>query len=208
MNDVRKMIYGTLIGFLGVVVFWLSFIYVSACGFTFTCQRAAHIVERTPVPTLIPVKHSESQVETGTIEFKKCEVAATELIGAWVSAGSPDSEPFPFSDVNGGSCVGTFANDIQPLFIENSLWYQGSIGCVSCHNSALTERSAGLDLTSYTAITKGKDILGGGAWESSSLFNVLVNQGLVPEGHSAEQAASGLVLFAGERVEEPATPTP
>jgi hypothetical protein len=141
-------------------------------------------------------------------EFNKCEIAATDLVGAWVVAESPESASFPFTDINGQPCEGTFAEDIQPLFVENSLWRSGTIGCVSCHNSALTERSAGLDLTSYTSITKGNDILGGGNWEASALFNVLANQGLVADGHSAEQVPSELVLYAGERVEEPATPTP
>lgn len=206
MNDVRRIIYGTVIGFLAVVVLWVTSLYLFSCGFTLTCKKAAPLVERTPIPTLIPAVHSESQMEV--VEFNKCEVAATDLVGAWVVADSPESASFPFTDVNGQPCEGTFAEDIQPLFVENSLWSTGSIGCVSCHNSALTERSAGLDLTSHTAITKGRDILGGGDWESSLLFNVLVNQGLVPEGHSADQAASGLILFAGEQVEEPATPTP
>jgi hypothetical protein len=207
MNDVRKLIYGTIILFLAVVISWVSVLYVASCGLTTSCKKAAHIVERTPVPTLIPAGHVP-ETDMAVVEFNKCEVAATDLVGAWVAADSPESASFAFTDVNGLPCEGTFAGDIQPLFVENSLWSIGSIGCVSCHNSALTERSAGLDLTSYTAITKGKDILGGGNWESSSLFNVLVNQGLVPEGHSAEQAASGLILFAGEQVEEPATPTP
>lgn len=56
MNDVRKMIYGTLIGFFLVLGFWLSIVYISACGLTFSCRQGAAKVERTPIPTLIPVK--------------------------------------------------------------------------------------------------------------------------------------------------------
>jgi len=55
-DDTRRLIYGTIIAFLVFIVFWLSIVYVSACGFTLTCIQAAHIVERTPIPTLIPVK--------------------------------------------------------------------------------------------------------------------------------------------------------
>ena len=218
MHDVRKMIYGTIIGFLGVLVFWFSLIYISACGFSLTCRQAAPLVERTPIPTLIPVRHSESQTEAGTNEFNECEVAANDLIGAWVAAGYSNSEPFPFSDVHGQPCEGTFAKDVQPLFVENSLWYPGSIGCVSCHNSALTERSAGLDLTTYKSMqlgsqradanAKGADIFGGGVWEESLLYEVLVNQGLVKVGHSKDSPANQLIVYAGEAVEAPATPTP
>jgi len=218
MNDVRKMVYGTLIGFFAVLLFWFSIIYISSCGFTLTCRQAAPKVDRTPIPTLIPAGHLESQMEVGAVEFNKCEVSADELIGAWVSAASPESEAFPFSDVDGGPCQGTFAQDIQPLFVENSLWYAGAIGCVSCHNSGLTERSAGLDLTSYEAMllgsgraeggAKGKDIFGGGNWEQSALHAFLVNKGFAPEGHSAESSPISLIVFAGEVTDVQATPTP
>jgi mono/diheme cytochrome c family protein len=55
-DDVRKVIYGTIIGFLVVVLSWLGLIYLSACGFTLSCYRATPLVVRTPIPTLIPVK--------------------------------------------------------------------------------------------------------------------------------------------------------
>jgi len=220
MNDVRKMIYGTIILFFGVLVFWLSTIYISACGLTFTCGQAVQKVDRTPIPTLIPAPHSDSQAEQPVMmAFNKCQVSATDLIGAWLTAKSPETETFPFSDVHGNSCEGTFVADIQPLFVENSLWYNGAIGCVSCHNSDLTERSAGLDLTSYKAIalgtrrvagatSAGTDIFGGGDWEKSLLHDVLVNKGLVAEGHSADTPATDVTVFAGNAVASVATATP
>lgn len=222
MNDVRKMIYGTMIAFLLFLVFWFSIVYISACGFTLTCNQAEHIIVRTPIPTLIPAPRAGSQAGEGMPEFNKCQVAATDLIGAWVSGGSSETEIFPFSDVNGQPCEGMFAEDIQPLFRENSLWYAGSIGCVSCHNSDLSDRSAGLDLTSYEAIllgarrvadstSAGTDILDGGAWETSILHEVLMNQKLVPEGHAKEAPGDPIFVFAGHSVSEAAvtvTPTP
>lgn len=218
MNDVRKMIYGTLIGFLGVVTVWLSVIYVSACGFTFSCNKYTPIVERTPIATLIPVKHSESQMQAGTTELNKCEVSATDLMGAWVSAGAPETDAFPFSDANGQPCEGTFEADIQWLFVENSLWYPSAIGCVSCHNSALTARSAGLDLTSYAGMqlgsgradagATGNDIFGNGNWERSTLFTVLTTQGMVPTGHSADVPPNDFTLYAGTPVKINETPSP
>ena len=222
MNDVRKMIYGTLIAFLLFLVFWFSIVYISACGFTLTCHQAEHIIVRTPIPTLIPAARVASQAGESMPEFDKCQVAATDLIGAWVSAGSSETEVFPFSDVNGRPCEGTFTEDIQPLFRENSLWYAGSIGCVSCHNADLSVRSGGLDLTSHEAIllgalrvagetSAGTDILGGGDWETSLLHEVLVNQKLVPEGHAKESPGDPIFVFAGHSVSEAAvtaTPTP
>ncbi len=55
-DDVRKVIYGTIIGFFLVVLSWLGIVYISACGFTLTCVQASPLVIRTPIPTLIPVK--------------------------------------------------------------------------------------------------------------------------------------------------------
>jgi hypothetical protein len=223
MNDVRKMIYGTIIGFFMLMAGWFSLIYISACGFTLTCYQASPLVIRTPIPTLIPAAHAENGgAENGTMEFNQCQVSATDLIGAWVTAGSPESEPFPFTDVSGNPCEGTFAEDIQHLFVENSLWFAGSLGCTSCHNAELTDRSGGLDLSSYQGIlagsnrsyegAKGTDILGDSNWESSALHEILIVQGLVPHGHSPDAPPiSPVFLYAGQQMTETevtATPTP
>jgi hypothetical protein len=112
--------------------------------------------------------------------------------------------------------------DIQPIFVENELWKKGEIGCVSCHNAELTDRSGGLDLSSYNAVllgsrrvagstSPGNDIFAKGDWEKSVLFDVLAHQGLVPAGHSADVPAEPFILFAGQKVTAPvatATATP
>jgi hypothetical protein len=215
------MIYGTLILFFLTLGFWFSVIYVSSCGFTLTCNQAKHIVIRTPVPTLIPAAQAKPQGGENPSAFDRCQVLATDLIAAWITAGHPDAEPFPFTSANGASCEGTFADDIQPLFKENSIWYAGAIGCVSCHNGDLTDRSAGLDLTSYDSMLKGSqradanaegnDIFGGNDLEKSVLYQILVNQKLVPEGHSKDEPAIPVLIYAGHatsEVEVTATLTP
>ncbi|HEX6270755.1 MAG TPA: hypothetical protein VFZ43_10995 [Anaerolineales bacterium] len=221
-DDTRRMIYGTLVVFLLFLVFWLGFVYISACGFTLTCIQGAPLVIRTPIPTLIPYERSQAQPEATAFEFsRECQVAATDLIGAWALGGYSENESFLFTDIHGRDCEGTFAEDIHPLFVENSLWYPGSLGCVSCHNADLSDRSAGLDLTSYDAIllgtrrvagatSPGTDILGGGDWEESILHEVLVNQSLVPEGHAPDAPDQEVLVYAGQRVdvEVTATPTP
>jgi hypothetical protein len=219
-DDVKRVIYLTIIGFLVVVLSWLTLIYVSSCGFTLSCNRAAPYVIRTPVPTLIPVSMKEIQAtQKAPSEFAACYASATDLIGAWVTAGSPETEPFPFTDANGVNCQGTFATDIQHLFVENQLWYTGSLGCTSCHNADLTDRSGGLDLSSYQGIiagsnrsyegAKGTDILGGGNWESSKLHDVLLVQGLVPAGHSPDvDPVAPVFLYAGQKAPEASTITP
>jgi len=219
MNDVRKMIYGTIGLFLVGVIFWLSLIFISACGLSFSCRQAQVKFEGTPIPTLIPAAHVESQTGSVMVEFNKCQVSAIDLISAWVTAKSPETEPFSFSDIHGKPCEGTFAVDIQPLFVENSLWYTGAIGCIACHNSELAKLSGGLDLTTYDAIllgsrrvagssSAGNDILAGGDWQKSLLYDVLVNQGLVTEGHSADKPAVNVLIYAGQSVAQDVTITP
>ena len=230
-NDVRKVIYTTLVLFLLVVVGWVGTLLVFSCGLNADCTKAQPKVDRTSIPTLIPAAHAEEGMgEESTDEFNKCQVNAADLVGAWVSAGSPADEAFPFSDVNGQACEGTFSADIQRLLSENSLWFEGSLGCVSCHNAALTERSAGLDLSSHESIllgsgraegstAQGNDILGGGVWTASTLHEVLVNQGFQMTGHpaeanppvhSADLPPAQLVIYAGQAVasEESASATP
>jgi hypothetical protein len=194
------------------VVSWLGFIYISACGFTLTCYQGEPLVIRTPIPTLIPVVHPEIEpgAENGTgAGPDHCQVVATELIGAWVTSGYPETDPFPFTDQDGNPCEGRFADDIQPFFMENSLLYPGSMGCTSCHNSDLTERSGGLDLSSYSGILAGADVLGEGDWEASALHDVLVVHGFVPEGHSPEVDPVGpVILYAGQFAAEDGEATP
>lgn len=207
MNDVRKVIYGTIIGFFMMLGLWFSIIYISSCGFTFTCGQAAPKVVRTPIPTLIPASHSESNIEMEAVEFDKCQVAALDLVGAWVSADAPESDPFAFTDVNDQSCEGSYVDDVLPLLVNNSVWQSGSLGCVSCHNADLSNRSAGLDLTSYDVITSS-GILGSN-WESSSLYNYL-GMSLTADGHSTDASAGTPLIFAGTQltVEEEATLAP
>ena len=58
------------------------------------------------------------------------------------------------------------------------------------------------------ASARGSDIFGGGNWENSTLYKVLVTQGFAPTGHSAENTPGELIVYAGELVEVSATPTP
>jgi hypothetical protein len=212
-DDVRRVIYGTVVAFLLVVLSWLGFIYISACGFTLTCYQASPLVIRTPIPTLIPVSHPEIEPGAETMAASdQCRVVATELIGAWVTAGYPEADPFPFTDLDGNPCEGTFEDDIQHLFVDNSVWYPGALGCTSCHNAELTERSGGLDLASHAGIlagVNGTDILGDGDWEASTLHDVLLVHGFIPAGHTPDvDPMRPVILYAGQRAADDAEATP
>ena len=54
MDDVRKYIYGALIFFVTGVMIWLGIVFVNACGLNFSCPQGSALVDRTPIPTLIP----------------------------------------------------------------------------------------------------------------------------------------------------------
>ena len=209
-DDTRGLIYATIVLFLVCVVGWLGVVYVSACGFTLNCVQGAPLVVRTPIPTLIPREPSQGQGQPEEVPaaFNKCRVGAVDLIGAWATAGHPETEPFPFTDLDGQECQAAY-EDIQPLLRDNSVWFPGSLGCVSCHNADLTDRSAGLDLSTYEAISLGSrrvagstspgtDIFGDGKWEDSLLYDVLVNQGLTTQGHSPDVEPVNPILYIGQ----------
>ncbi len=202
-DDVRKYIYTALILFVVVLLAWVSIVYISACGFTLTCKSGALPVARTPVPTLLPATlPANASMDMGM--SGQCEVAAADLIGAWVNSGSPETDTFQFTDANGQQCEATFA-EVQPLFVEGNLWAKGSYACTHCHSADLPTSAAQLDLTSYAGIkagsrrtdaaSTGTDILGGGTWESSLLFDFLTNAKEVA-GHK-QAVAAGVFVHAG-----------
>lgn len=218
-DDVRKYIYGTLVVFVFGLLAWISFIYVNACGFTLTCNRGAFVVERTPIPTLIPATLPAMQTTIGEVAVPdQCSVAAVDLIGGWVAAGSSETDVFQFVDINGHNCESTF-EEVKLLFIESNLWYSGSLSCVSCHSVDVAVSPAQLDLSSYAGIlagsrradaeSKGTDILGGGNWESSLLYEFIAATRADAPGHT--EAIADLVIFAGKPLPSTVlttTPTP
>jgi hypothetical protein len=219
-DDVKKLVYGTILVFLFVVFTWVSLLFLSSCGFTLTCSRGEPLIDRTPVPTLIPATLPVMGQEGGEVVVPdQCRVPAVDLIGAWVEAGSPEQEAFQFTDVNRQTCEVTF-EEIQPLFAEANLWSTGSVACISCHSVDVAVSPAQLDLSSYAGITagsrrenaedtKGTDILGGGNWENSLLYQFIsTSQADIP-GHT--EINPHLLIFAGKPLEKPevtVTPTP
>ena len=150
-DDVRKYIYTTLIIFVLGITMWISFLFVNACGFTLTCKRGKFPVERTPIPTLLPATLPVVATGNGVAVISdQCHVAAVDFIGAWVAAGSPETESFQFTDGNGQNCESTF-QEVRPLFAESSFWYSTSLSCVSCHSVDVTISPAQLDLSTSSS---------------------------------------------------------
>jgi len=208
MKDSRTLLFVILGGLPLMVVAWLVMLYVIGCGGTLDCSGATPPPVRTPIPTLIPATLPVPQAAGGGgAVTAKCSITAVDLLGAWVTAGASESDPFDFTDVNGTLCQGTFSQDIIPLFRDANLWYSGALACASCHGSNIEAASARLDLSNYAGIlagaqrasteAKGNDILGGGNWEQSKLYEVLISRSM-PLGLPADSPAKGPTVQAGK----------
>lgn len=118
-DDVKSYIYGTIVIFLIGVFAWVSFLFLSSCGFSLNCERGELEVYRTPVPTLIPATMQVAKPETTSSEEvttqELCEVNAQTLIETWVASGSSETETFAFTDTNGLTCETTF-EEAKSLF--------------------------------------------------------------------------------------------
>ncbi|MBI2330663.1 MAG: hypothetical protein HYU84_00520 [Chloroflexi bacterium] len=217
-DDVRKYIYGAVTVFLVGVLVWVGIIFVNACGLSLACNRGNTLPETTPIPTLIPATLPVMTMESNAVATPdKCHVAGVDLIGAWVEAGASDTEAFQFEDADGRQCEATFA-DVQPLFTQANLWYAGSLSCISCHSVDLAVSPAQLDMSSYEGILagsrraddapKGTDILGGGNWSSSLLYQFIAETKADVPGHDGA-LSSALMVYAGTLLPDVnATPTP
>jgi hypothetical protein len=220
MDDFRKFMNIALTAFVLLLVVWLGIVYVASCGFTFTCQQGQPLVPRTPVPTLAAATLPAPDFSVAASSVVRCRIAAVDLIGAWVSAGYSETEPFTFTDINGDNCEANFKNDVQPLFLESNIWYPGSLSCSSCHTPDLENTFMNMNLSTYEGIlagsqrangeAQGKDILGGGDWEQSLLYQMLyapngtttIDRPAMPLGRPMDVPAKGPVIFAGTAVQE------
>ena len=54
MDEFRKLIYGVLIGFVLLIVGWITFLAFTGCAFQLNCAAALPKVDRTSIPTLVP----------------------------------------------------------------------------------------------------------------------------------------------------------
>lgn len=215
MDDFKKLIFRVLAGFAILIVIFLAFTFIWSCGLDFSCQQAAPRAARTPVPTLIPATLPAPFTGGVPDALDQCSVRAMDLLGAWVDAGYPESDPFPFTDLNGNPCEGSFNADIWPLLNESNLWFPASLSCTSCHNAAFKPNTGGLDLTSYAGIlagsqresaevAKGSPILAS-SWTASLLYQTLSLTENIPDGHPPlAYPPADLVVYAGAYVMPPA----
>lgn len=196
-------------------IFFPAGLYAFNCQKNNTCTGIPESVT-TPIPTLIAATLPAPQVGAGAAPILvRCQITTVELIGAWVTAGSPESAPFDFTDLQGRSCTATFPGDVQRLFIEANIWYDGAPACTTCHYADVVKATQNMDLSSYAGIlagsqrkdgqAKGNDILGGGDWQQALLRQMTqaqggqstINRPLMPLGRPASVPDNGPIIFAG-----------
>lgn len=216
-DDVRKIILGTLAGFLVLITVWVGFLFLVGCGGSLDCSKADPTPVRTPIPTLIPASLPTPDLAGAKAVVFKCQVGATELFKAWINAGYSESDPFEFTDTKGTVCTATYEADVSVLLKETNLWYAGALACASCHNADLAKASAQLNLSDYQGIlagsrrtsadARGNDILGGGNWEQSKLYEVLITRKgqplAMPLGRAVDFDAETVPVYAGTPKEQP-----
>jgi hypothetical protein len=141
-----------------------------------------------------------------------CDANAVGLIGAWVEAGAPESDPFPYA----GAQL-TFARDVLPFFTEGGMWYEGSQACTGCHFANSENSYHEMDLSSYAGILAGADVLedppgesllgesepgaGDFNWAASELRHRLRDNRMPPDSpfDITEANRDGPVVLAGKR---------
>jgi hypothetical protein len=192
-----------------VLIILALFIFQSALMVILWKPASVPQRELTPIPILIPATMGAPVQRDPQTQFGKaqCSIAALDLIGSWVKAGKPEQKPFSFEDNNKKSCIGSFTEEIQPLFNQPNLWFSGAIACSSCHNNTLKSAAARMSLVSYNDILagsgrgestqNGKDILGDKTtWEESKLYKMIIS-GMMPVGRPSKSPPTGPILRVG-----------
>ncbi|MEI6290248.1 MAG: hypothetical protein WCP19_07420 [Chloroflexota bacterium] len=214
-DNTKKIISTVLIGLPTMLVIWLFSLFYFGCGTTNSCTGIPQPL-LTPIPTLIPATMPAPRVGLeAQAATPKCHISAVNLIGAWVSAGTPEKAAFSFNDNKGTACSGTFPDDVQKLFLTPNLWYDGAPACITCHYADVAKATKNMDLSSYSGILagsgrlngapKGNDILGGGNWSDALLHKMLyapdgkteIGRPAMPLGRLSSVPADGPVISAG-----------
>jgi hypothetical protein len=174
-----------------------------------SCSGMEPVGQRTPVPTMpyaTPAPPAGPGMLADRTSKDYCLVYAVDAIQAWVKAQMPEKEPFEYTDALGRSCTATFA-DISILFTQPNVWFPGALACTTCHGPDLPVSFAMMNLSDYQGIlagsrraspdAKGNDILGGGQWDKSRLFQVFQTKWM-PLGRPATLGEKGPLVLIGK----------
>ncbi|HSO26549.1 MAG TPA: hypothetical protein VLS48_00655 [Anaerolineales bacterium] len=175
----------------------IALLLLSACA-----GGASSGGERTAIPVFpraTPPPLPQNAGWTQRASAPHCVSNPVDLLGAWVEAGAPEDEPFPFRDDSGEACRGTYTDDVRFILDQSNLWFEGAISCIACHGPDLPASYAALNLSDYAGIlagsrraspeAQGNDILGP-VWEESILHRVLVTR-FMPLGRPSTSPEKG-----------------
>jgi len=121
VDDLRKITYGVLIGFVLMLVVWISFLTLSGCGFAPNCLGAVAKVERTSIPTLVPATLPAGNRALGAATL----VSAAQ--GTSAAASEPEAVARPSNPGGPGPALNLAGDAVagQQVFVAN---------CEQCHN--------------------------------------------------------------------------
>ncbi len=91
MDDFHKILYGVLVGFILMLVIWISLLTSLGCGFSLSCRAAVPTAQRTSIPTLVPATLPESDRFLGAATLPV--TATSTLPGTVVAAPNETNEP-------------------------------------------------------------------------------------------------------------------
>ena len=123
MDDFRKILYGVIIGFIAIIVGWVSFLTYSGCGFSLNnCNASVPKIQRTSIPSLIPATLPAPVrflVSTTTATFAvTATTTPTEAGGDQIARPSNPGGPGPALNLTGDP------NSGKQIFAAN---------CRTCH---------------------------------------------------------------------------
>jgi len=121
MDDFRKILYGVIIGFIVIIVGWVSFVTLSGCGFSLNnCTASVPKVERTSIPTLFPA------TLPAPVRFLASSATGTSASAASTETGSETTAARPSNPGGPGDAINLTGDPKsgQQIFVTN---------CQNCH---------------------------------------------------------------------------
>ena len=123
MDDFRKILYGVILGFIGVIVVWVSFVTLSGCDYSLNnCNSSVPKIQRTSIPSLVPATLPAPVrllVSTATATSAMTATSApTEAGGSEIARPSNPGGPGAALNLTGD------ANSGAQIFVAN---------CQTCH---------------------------------------------------------------------------
>jgi len=122
VDDFRRITYGVLIGFVLVIVAWVSFVTFSGCGYALNCRGAIPTAERTSIPSLVPATLPPVSRELGVAKatLESAGTGTPEAAAEAVARPSNPGGPGPAVNLTGVADMGA------KIFVVN---------CQICHGA-------------------------------------------------------------------------